>query len=120
MLQPEVHKYVMNTYTALVAAQVGNSRKLVKTEVKAASAVEAKWLLQAIYGFHAVTSMPSEKQEVLTSEDLSQPKTPEQQRINSLKTAKDRASDALKAERERQKKQSAMKTLNSLSVPTSS
>ena len=106
---------MMNTYTALVAAQVGNSRKLVKTEVKAASAAEAKWLLQAIYGFHAVTSMPSEKQEVLTSEDLSQPKTPEQQRIVSLKTAKDHASDALKAERDRQKKQSAIKTLSSLS-----
>ena len=101
----------MNTYTALVAAQVGNSRKLVKTEVKAASAAEAKWLLQAIYGFHAVTSMPSEKQEVLTSEDLSQPKTPEQQRITSLKTAKDRANDALKAERDRQKRSKALKSL---------
>jgi hypothetical protein len=101
----------MNTYTALVAAQVGNSRKLVKTEVKAASAAEAKWLLQAIYGFHAVTSMPSKKQEVLTSEDLSQPKTPEQQRIVSLKTAKDHASDALKAERNRQKRLKALATI---------
>jgi hypothetical protein len=101
----------MNTYTALVAAQVGNSRKLVKTEVKAASAAEAKWLLQAIYGFHAVSSMPSEKREVLTSEDLSQPKTPEQQRITSLKTAKDRANDALKAERGRQKRLKALATI---------
>ncbi len=105
----------MNTYTALVAAQVGNTRKLVRTEVKAVSAAEAKWLLQAIYGFHAVTSMPSEKREVLTSEDLSQPKTPEQQRIEALKSTKDRASDALKAERDRQKKQNAMNTLSSLS-----
>ena len=104
-------KYMMNTYTALVAAQVGNSRKLVKTEVKAASAAEAKWLLQAIYGFHAVSSMPSEKREVLTSEDLSQPKTPEQQRITSLKTAKDRANDALKAERGRQKRLKALATI---------
>ena len=110
----------MNTYTALVAAQVGNTRKLVKTEVKAASAAEAKWLLQAIYGFHAVSSMPSEKREVLTSEDLSQTKTPEQQRITSLKTVKDRASDALTAERDRQKKQNAMKALSSLSNPASS
>jgi len=102
---------MMNTYTALVAAQVGNSRKLVKTEVKAASAAEAKWLLQAIYGFHAVSSMPNEKQEVLTSEDLSQPKTPEQQRITSLKTAKDRANDALKAERDRQKRLKALATI---------
>ena len=101
----------MNTYTALVAAQVGNSRKLVKTEVKAASAAEAKWLLQASYGFHAVTSMPTEKREVLTSEDLSRPKTPEQQRIISLKTAKDHASDALKAERDRQKRFKALATI---------
>ncbi len=105
----------MNTYTALVAAQVGNSRKLVKTEVKAASAAEAKWLLQAIYGFHAVTSMPSKKREVLTSEDLSQPKTPEQLKIANLSAAKDRASDALKAERERQKKTQALKALRSIS-----
>ena len=109
----------MNTYTALVSAQVGKARKLVKTEIKAASAAEAKWLLQAIYGFHAVTAMPSEKREVLTSEDLSQPKTPEQQRINSLKSAKDRASDALKAERDRQKKQNAIKTLSLLSNQSS-
>ena len=106
----------MNTYTALVAAQVGNSKKLVKTEVKAASAAEAKWLLQAIYGFHAVTSMPSEKREVLTSEDLSKPPTPEQQRITNLKTTKDRASDALKAERDRQKKTQAIETLKSISL----
>ena len=106
----------MNTYTALVAAQVGNSRKLVKTEVKAASAAEAKWLLQAIYGFHAVTSMPSEKREVLTSEDLSKPPTPEQQRLNALKISKDRANDALKAERDRQKRQKALKDLQSLTT----
>ncbi len=109
---------MMNTYTTLVAAQVGNSRKLVKTEVKAASAAEAKWLLQAIYGFHAVSSMPSEKREVLTSEDLSQPKTPEQQRITSLKTAKDRANDALKAERDKQKRQRALSDLKSLTFPS--
>lgn len=105
----------MNTYTALVAAQVGNTRKLIKTEVKAVSAAEAKWLLQAIYGFHAVTSMPSEKREVLTSEDLSQPKTPEQQRIEALKSTKDRASDALTAERDRQKRTRALKNLQSVS-----
>ena len=48
----------MNTYTALVAAQVGNSRKLVKTEVKAASAAEAKWLLQAEKAGHTGTLDP--------------------------------------------------------------
>jgi hypothetical protein len=107
----------MKTYTALISAKVGNSSKHVRTEVKAASAAEAKWLLQAIYGFHAVTSMPNEKREVLTSEDLSQPKTPEQQRIANLSAAKDRASDALKAERDRQKKTQALQTLRSISSP---
>ena len=50
----------MNTYTALIAAKVGNTTRMVKTEIKAASAAEAKWLLQAIYGFHAVVSTPVE------------------------------------------------------------
>ena len=110
----------MNTYTALVIAKVGANKKLVKTEIKAASANEAKWLLQAIYGFHAISSMPSEKREILTTEEITDPPTPEQQKINSLKGAKDRASDALQAERDRQKKQKAISTLHSLSIKTPS
>jgi hypothetical protein len=104
----------MKTYTALVAAKVGSTTKMVKTEVKAASAAEAKWLLQAIYGFHAISSSPTEMREELTVENLSHPPTPEQQRIANLKAAKDRASDALQAERERQKKSKALKTLSSI------
>jgi hypothetical protein len=95
-------KYMMNTYTALVSAKVGTATKLVKTEIKAACASDAKWLLQAVYGFHAVASFPQERREVLTSEDLSKPPTPEQQRLNALKNSKNRANDALKAERDRQ------------------
>ena len=110
----------MNTYTAMVAAQVGNSSRLIKTQVRAASAGEAKWLLQAVYGFHAIASFPTQEREVLTTEDSNHPVTPEQQRIASLKTAKDRAGDALKAEHDRQKKQNAMKTLRSLPVTPSS
>lgn len=109
----------MKTYTALIAAKVGNTTRMVKTEVKAASAAEAKWLLQAIYGFHAVSSSPTELREVLAQENLSQPQTPEQQRINSLKATKDRASDALNSERDRQKKQRALKTLRSQPTATS-
>lgn len=41
----------------------------------------------------------------------SKPKTPEQARLDSLKQAKERASDALKAERNRQKLQKAQKTI---------
>lgn len=104
----------MKTYTALISAKVGSNTKMVKTEIKAASAAEAKWLMQAIYGFHAVSTMPSEMREVLAQENLSQPLTPEQQRINSLKATKDRANDALKAERERQKKSKALKMLSTI------
>ena len=38
--------------------------------------------------------------------------TPEQNRINSLKQQKDRAADALQAERGRQKKQKALANIN--------
>ena len=104
----------MNTYTALVSAKVGTATKLVKTEIKAACASDAKWLLQAVYGFHSVASFPQERREVLTSEDLSKPPTPEQQRLNALKSSKNRANDALKAERDRQRRQKALKDLQSL------
>jgi hypothetical protein len=103
----------------MVAAQVGNSSRLIKTQVRAASAGEAKWLLQAVYGFHAIASFPSQEREVLTTEDSNHPVTPEQQRIASLKTAKDRAGDALKAERDKQKRLKATQDLRSLSPPSS-
>ncbi len=44
-------------------------------------------------------------------EVVSAPKTPEQQRIDSLKSAKDRAGDALAAERQRQKVSKAQRSL---------
>ncbi len=40
-----------------------------------------------------------------------QPKTPEQQRIDSLKATKERAADALAAERQRQKISKAQKAM---------
>jgi hypothetical protein len=43
------------------------------------------------------------------TEVTSKPPTPEQQRINALKTVKDRAADALAAERQRQKLARAQK-----------
>jgi tRNA A22 N-methylase len=44
-------------------------------------------------------------------EVVSAPKTPEQQRIDSLKSAKDRAGDALVKERQRQKVTKAQRSL---------
>ena len=108
-------KYKMKTFTALVSAKVGSGSRLIKTQIRADTASEAKWLMQAIYGFHAVSSLPTEVHEMALSE-LVRPKTPEQQRIDTLKTAKDRASDALKAERDRQKRTRAMNTLRSTAL----
>ncbi len=104
----------MNTYNAIVSVKVGTVTKLVKTEINATCASDAKWLLQAIYGFHAVASFPQVQRESLTTENLSKPPTPEQQRLNALKSSKNRANDALKAERDRQKRQKALKDLQSL------
>jgi len=107
----------MKTFKAIVKAQVNGNFKNTAVEVRANTSGDAKWILQAIYGFHAVLAAPVEEREVLTTEEaVMQPVTPEQQRIASLKTAKDRAGDALKAEHDRQKKQNAMKTLRSLPV----
>jgi hypothetical protein len=107
----------MKTFKAIVTAQVNGNFKNTAVEVRANTSGDAKWILQAIYGFHAVLAAPVEEREVLTTEEaVTQPVTPEQQRIASLKTAKDRAGDALKAEHDRQKKQNAMKTLRSLPV----
>ena len=104
----------MKTYSALVSAKAGTATRLIKTEIRAASAAEAKWLLQAIYGFHSVASVPAEHRELLTSEDSVTPPTPEQQRLNALKTRKDAAAKALKAERDKQKRQKALQALQSL------
>jgi hypothetical protein len=49
---------MMNTYQALVRAQVKGSRQLIKTEVRALNAQEARWLLWALYGFHSIQTGP--------------------------------------------------------------
>ncbi len=111
----------MKTFKAIVKARVNGNFKNTAVEVRANTSSDAKWILQAIYGFHAVLAAPVEEREVLTTEQaVTQPVTPEQQRIASLKAAKDRAGDALKAEHDRQKKQNAMQTLRSLPVTPSS
>ena len=106
----------MKTFKALVKAQVkGNARNLA-VEIRANSSVEAKWMLQAIYGFHAVLSSPVETLEEFSNEGvMTQPPSPEQQQIASLKAAKERASTALKNERDRQKRSKALQSLRSLS-----
>ena len=85
-------------------AKVRIKGHVIKTVVHAESATHARLLLQYQYGLDSIVSSP------VLAETL-QPKTPEQQRIANLKTAKDRAADALSAERQRQQVAKAQKSL---------
>ena len=107
----------MKTYTALVKARIDDQIRAVPTEIRAPSATDARWLLQAIYGFHALVSTPMEVKKEMEEDSPQpphQPPTPEQARIKSLATAKDSAAKALDAERTRQKRSKALATLQNL------
>ena len=104
----------MKTFTALIKATVNGNVRAVPTQIPAQNSTDARWLLQAIYGFHALISVPTEVHEDNEITEIIQPKTPEQVRLDNLKAAKDRANDALKIERDRQAKQRAIKTLSSI------
>ena len=105
----------MKTYTALVKARIGDQIKAVPTEIRAPSATDARWLLLAIYGFHALVSTPMEVKREMAEELNQAPKTPSQARIQSLQKSKDSAADALSAERLRQKRAKAQATLSTIS-----
>ena len=51
-------KYLMNTYQASVRAQVKGRSQVIKTEVRAMNAQEARWLLWAQFGFHSIQAGP--------------------------------------------------------------
>lgn len=105
----------MKTYRALIKAQVGASMRAIPTDIRAQSSSDAKWLLQAVYGFHAVVSVPTEVQDMKITE-ITNPTTPEQQKIKALKAQKDHAADALKTERDRQKRAKAVQTIGALNA----
>jgi hypothetical protein len=52
-------KYLMHTYQASVQAQVKGRSQVIKTEVRAVNAQEARWLLWAQFGFHSIQAGPS-------------------------------------------------------------
>ena len=108
----------MKTFTALIKTRVSNCVKAIPVEIRAQNSSDARWLLQAIYGFHALVSSPTELHEDEQLDELIQVKTPEQQRIANLQITKDRASDALKAERDRQKRAKAFKALSTIKPTT--
>jgi hypothetical protein len=55
--------------------------------------------------------MPQQAKYLMRITEIIKPPTPEQSRINALNATKKRATDALKAERERQRRTKALKTL---------
>jgi hypothetical protein len=48
----------MQTYQASVRAEVKGRSQVIKTEVRALNAQDARWLLWAQYGFHSIQSGP--------------------------------------------------------------
>jgi hypothetical protein len=48
----------MHTYQASVRAQVKGRRQVIKTEVRALNAQDARWLLWAQFGFHSIQVGP--------------------------------------------------------------
>ena len=68
----------------------------IRTVVHAENLTHARLILQYQYGMDCIMANP-----VLV--ETNKPKTPEQLRLDSLKANKDRAADALTAERQRQK-----------------
>ena len=51
-------KYLMHTYQASVRAQVKGRSQVIKTEVRAMNAQDARWLLWAQWGFHSIQAGP--------------------------------------------------------------
>ena len=93
-------KYCMKDYIATVRIK----GSVIKTVVHAENTTHARLLLQYQYGMDSIITMP------VLAETI-KPKTPEQQRIDALKANKDRAADALSAERQRQQVAKAQKAI---------
>jgi len=100
-------KYWMHNYIASIRIK-GN---IVKTVVHAENSTHARLLLQYQYGLDCIVASP------VLAETI-KPKTPEQLRLDGLKANKERAADALAAERKRQKISNAQKALSVAQLPT--
>lgn len=53
------YKYTMHTYKASVRVTVNGRSQIIKTEIRAPSIQDARWLLWAVYGFHSIQSGPT-------------------------------------------------------------
>jgi hypothetical protein len=83
---------------------------VIKTVVHAENTTHARLLLQYQYGMDSIVAMPA-------LAETTAPKTPEQQRIANLQAVKNRAADALTAERQRQQVAKAQKALAAARQP---
>lgn len=106
----------MHAYIATVRIKAQSIRTLVHAD----SALHAQLILQYVFGIKSVSIAPrplrrNEVHGAVIEASASRikpllptkPRTPAQQRIDTLKAAKDRAGDALARERERQRVQRA-------------
>jgi hypothetical protein len=50
---------MMHTYQASVRAKVNGRSQVIKTEIRAMNAQDARWLLWAQYGFHSIQAGPA-------------------------------------------------------------
>ena len=96
----------MNKYQASVRVK----GQLVQTAVFADSSIHARLILQYQFGMDSIVSYPTAINEVTAIKPL----TPDQQRIKSMKDRVKQDQAVVKAERARQKIQSAHNTLNQL------
>jgi hypothetical protein len=85
----------MNKY--LVSIRIKG--QVIKTTIEADSAIHARLLGQWHYGVDSVVGTPAQIKE----QAISAPQTSEQTRVKSLQDQAERAKDAVKAERARQK-----------------
>jgi hypothetical protein len=85
----------MNKYLTLIRTH----GQLVKTIIYADSAIHARLLGQWHYGLNSVPAMPTK----LDEDGALKPPTPEQVRIDALKNQADKAKQAVKAEKAKQK-----------------
>lgn len=96
----------MNKY--LVTVRIKG--QLVKTTVEASSTIHAKLIAEWHFGIGSVSSTPTR----LGEDGPTVPQTPEQARVKSLQAQADRAKNAVKAERARQKIRQGQRQLSKI------
>lgn len=96
----------MNKY--LVTVRIKG--QLIKTTVEADSSIHARLIAEWHFGIGSVASPPTKLEEA----SASTPQTPEQARVKSLQAQADRAKQAVKAEKARQKINQGQKALSNL------